>query len=117
MMWIDIAGIVFVCVTANHLGLVEKIEEIIGKLPIIDCPKCFSFWCVCAYTLFVSHEVITSLAISFLCSYVALWLELLEAYIDNIYMKIYEKIYTTANDKVTSDSDGDNSESPMPELQ
>jgi hypothetical protein len=26
-MWIDIASIVFVCVTANHLGLIKAIEE------------------------------------------------------------------------------------------
>ena len=30
MEWSDIACIVFVCVTANHLGLVKAVEEKIG---------------------------------------------------------------------------------------
>ena len=116
-MWLDIAGIVFVCVTMNHLGLIGKLEEIMGELPILDCPKCCSCWCVCAYTLFVSHEVITSLAISFLASYMALWLELFEGYIDTLYMKLYGKIYNTSDDTASADTNDGNSESAVPKLQ
>ena len=97
MNWIDIASIVFVCVTMNHLGLIRKIEEIRGELPILNCPRCSSFWCVLIYTLVTTRHVIPSLAISFLCSYLAIWLELFEGYIDTLYNKLYDKIYPTTD--------------------
>lgn len=99
---IDIASIVFVCVTANHLGLISKIEEIMGKeLHIINCPKCSVFWASLIYGLWGTssfyEEFVTVLAVSFLCSYLAIWLELFEGYVDNLYMKLYGKIYPTAD--------------------
>lgn len=107
MTWIDIASIVFVCVTANHLGLVKAIEDTIHReLRIFNCPKCFSFWGVLAYSIITSCETIPSLAISFLCSYLATWLELLEGYIDTLYTKLYETIYPNTSDNEAS-ADGD----------
>lgn len=42
-MVLDIVSIVFVAVTMNHLGLVGKIEEIMGfRIPVLNCPKCAS---------------------------------------------------------------------------
>ena len=90
----DIASIVFICVTANHLGLIQAIEGVLGtRLYIVNCPKCFTFWMVLTYTTFTMHGMIPSLAISFLASYTAIWLELLEGYVDTLYMMLYEKIY------------------------
>ena len=114
MDWIDIAGIVFVCVTMNHLGLIKAVEEVVEQeLPIINCPKCSTMWFTLAYTLFTLHEVITSLAISFLASYTAIWLELFEGCIDNLYLKIYEKIYNTTDDTASADTDNGNSASTV----
>jgi hypothetical protein len=94
--WIDIASIVFASVTANHLDLIKAFEEILGReLPVINCVKCCSFWAVLIYTLFATHDVIMSLAVSFLASYSAIWLELIEGIIDNLYKKIYDTIYPT----------------------
>lgn len=114
-MWIDIASIVFICVTANHLGLISAIESATKtELYIIRCPKCFTFWAVLLYTSIVLHDLVAIFAISFLCSYTALWLELLEGYIDTLYMKLYEKIYTdTADNSLAADTDGDNSANAM----
>ena len=99
MNWIDIACIVFACVTANHLGLVSAIEEVIGrKIPIVNCVKCFSFWCVLGYGIYTRAGVVTVCAVSFLASYTAIWLELLEGFVDTIYTKCYDKIYSTAED-------------------
>ena len=98
MMWIDIACIVFVCVTANHLGLVKAIEDVSKKeIPILNCPKCSSFWCTLLYGLWSVgfSDIPLVLAISFFCSYLAVWLELLEGYIDTLYQKLYDKIYPT----------------------
>lgn len=97
-MWIDIASIIFISVTANHLGLINATEKILGReLPIVNCPKCLCFWCTLIYTSFAVHDVVLSLALSFLCSYLALWLELAEGYVDNYYYKAYEKIYSTTD--------------------
>ena len=103
----DIACIVFVCVTMNHLGLISAIEGVLRRnLPIVNCPKCSTFWLVLAYALLGSQSVLLSLAISFLASYVAIWLELLEGIIDTIYNKVYETFFEsdTANDTLASDS-------------
>ena len=117
-MWIDIACIVFVCVTANHLGLIKAIEDVVKKeIPIANCPKCFTFWSVLTYgvveynsSLFTLHSSLTLLAISFLCAYLALWLELLEGFIDTLYMWLYEKNYpNTENDTPAADADSGNS--------
>lgn len=114
-MWIDIASIVFVCVTANHLGLVKAVEEKTDKeLRIVNCPKCFTFWSVLVYGLATVPSgfplgLIAAfprlLAISFLSAYLAIWLELLEGFIDTIYIKVYEKIYpNTDTDTPASDT-------------
>ena len=115
MMWIDIASIVFVCVTANHLGLVKAIEESTERdLAVVNCPKCSSFWSTLAYTIFVTHEPISSLAISFLASYIAIWLELLEGYIDTLYLRLYDKIYPTSDNTVAASPDKGNTPGSVP---
>ena len=109
MDWMDVAGIVFACVTMNHLGLIGKIEEIMGKeLLILNCPKCSSFWSVLIYTAITSHSVVTPFATSFLASYVAIWLELLEAYIDTLYLRLYDKIYPTSDNTAAASPDKGN---------
>lgn len=114
MNWIDIAAIVFVCVTANHLGLVKAIEDTIHReLRIVNCPKCFTWWSALAYTIITSCEPIPSLAISFMASYIAIWLELFEGFVDTLYNKVYEKIYgNTADD--TASATGDKSSTGCP---
>ena len=110
MNWIDIVSVVFVCVTANHLGLVKAIEGVFKReIPIANCIKCSTFWAVLAYTIISSRDIFTSLAISFLASYTAIWLELLEGYIDTLYLKLYGKIIATSNnDTSATDSNGGN---------
>lgn len=118
MDWIDIASIVFVCVTMNHLGLISAIESAIHqKLWIVDCPKCCTFWAALIYTLTVSHDIVTAAAVSFLASYSALWLELLQAYLDTLYMKLYGKIITNdTDDTAAADPDEGDSAGAVPEL-
>lgn len=116
----DIACIVFVCVTMNHLGLMGEIEGIMGKrIPVLNCPKCASFWLTLAYCCgqTTAHtDVVAVLAISFLASYAAIWFELFEGFIDTLYMKLYGKIYTTSDDAVAADADGGNSDGSVSEL-
>ena len=97
MEWMDIAAIVFVCTAVNHLGLIAAIECIINhSLPVLNCPKCLTFWSVLVYGIAEAnspfstlHSSLRLLAISFLCSYLALWLNLLMYAIDTLYNRIY----------------------------
>ena len=99
MVWIDVAMILFSCVAANHLGLVHAIENIAHrKLPIVNCPKCFSFWCVLFYMIFTGHVIILSFATSFFCAALASWVELLMGLFDTKFNWLYDKIYTTTED-------------------
>lgn len=117
MSLIDIASIVFVCVTMNHLGLVKAIEEFYDcELRVINCPKCSTFWSVLAYGLVCRSGITTTLAISFLASYTAIWLELFEGFIDTLYMKLYDKIYETSDDTPAADTDGSHSAGSVSEL-
>lgn len=120
MDWIDIASIVFACTAANHLGLVSAIEDVIGRrLSIVNCCKCASFWGVLIYgcydiAAYGTCGIVTVLAISFLCAYSAIWLELVMGIVDYYYNKVYGKIYTTSDDASASDADEDNSSGTMP---
>ena len=94
----DIAAIVFACTAVNHLGLIKAIEGIVKReILIINCPRCLTFWSVFAYGIatapYVSPQIVARLlAISLLCSYLAIWLELLMYAIDTLYNRIYVKI-------------------------
>ena len=114
-MWIDIASILFVCVTVNHLGLIGAIEETIRhRLPVVNCPKCLTFWMIMVYSFWKTEEHTEEiLAISFMASYAAMWLELAEGYIDTLYLKLYEKIFSNEADTPASDADNGNSDSTV----
>lgn len=121
MIWLDIASIVFVCVTMNHLGLIKAIEGVTGReLPILNCPKCGCFWFSLIFLLGKTGEIMGEfpliLAISFLASYTAIWLELLEGYIDTLYLKLYDKIYNSTADTSASDPEQGYSANSMPRL-
>ena len=93
MEWRAIIAIVFIATAVNHLGLISTIEGIIKrKLPVINCPKCLTCWSVMVYQLVANCNPLTSLAIALLCSYLAIWLELLMYAIDTLYNRIYGKI-------------------------
>ena len=111
MAWSDIAWIVVACTSANHLGLIAAVESLLHhRLPVVNCPKCFTFWSTLAYLLacfLVGDDALLRggpiaanlpavprmLAVSFLAAYSALWLELIMYFIDNIYNSIYDTIY------------------------
>jgi hypothetical protein len=118
---LDIICIVFACVTANHLGLISAVEDVIRhRLPIINCPKCLTFWCTLIYGIVCCDSVAIPilLALSLLASYAAVWLELIECLIDNLYLYIYDKqIKQSAADTPAADSLHDASAGSMPDLQ
>ena len=57
------------------------------------------------------------LAVSFLASYIALWLELFEGYIDTLYLKFYGKITSEySHNETTAGANDGNSASTLPKL-
>jgi len=105
MNWMDIAGIVFVCTAANHIGPIPDIEAFLDrKLPVVGCIKCLTFWSVLVYGLVCCGTVAAAieaaprlLAISFLCAWASIWLDLIMGIIDHLYLIIYEQIYSATN--------------------
>jgi hypothetical protein len=100
MDWLNVLMITFSAVAANHLGLVSAIGRTVKhRLPIIDCPKCMTFWTVLAYggaSCGITDLAVT-VAVALLCAWAAIWLELAMGIVDKLYLKIYEQIYTTAD--------------------
>ena len=105
---------------ANHLGLVDAIEQTLGfKLPIVNCCKCFTFHSTLIYTLVTTHCVIHSFAVSFLMALVALWFDVSLGILDNLYYKAYEYTYgnTAASDDedaTTGNTHAKDTQNPMP---
>ena len=118
MNWLDVLMIVFSATAANHLGLVAAAESVARhRLPVLNCPKCAAFWSVIVYgvavansSLFTLHSSLTVLAADFLYAWSAIWLDLLMGIIDQLYIKLYDKIYPATN---TSDTDALDTADPV----
>ena len=90
------------CVLYINMGLHDAIVERIGfSNPITGCPRCLTFWSVLVANIVHRYPIITSVAVSFLCSYAALWLSLLYDYLSTIYNEFYERITNQADTKST----------------
>lgn len=125
MAWSDIAWIVVACTSANHLGLIAAVERVLHRrLPVVSCPKCFTFWSTLAYLLacfLVGDDaplrgspiaaylpaVPRMLAVSFLAAYSALWLELIMYFIDTIYNSIYDQISKDNREETDGEGTGE----------
>lgn len=104
MDFLDIACIVFACTAANHIGPIPDIERFIKrKLPVVGCIKCLTFWAVLVYCCWktAASDLPTVLAISFLSAWASIWLDLGMGMIDGLYLKVYDTLYTTADEADT----------------
>ena len=119
---LEIASILFSSVAINHLGLVAAVEKVIARrLPVIDCPKCLSFWATLTYGCSVccdSSAAIPSalphlFALSLLCAWLAIWLDLAMGIIDHLYKKVYDTFYPAAN---PPDPDAPSPSDSLPDL-
>ena len=90
------------CVLYINMGLRDAIVERIGfSLPITGCQKCLTFWIVLVSNLIHRSPITECLAVSFLCSYAALWLSLAYDALATIYNRLYERITNHAYAKST----------------
>ena len=123
MNWLDVLMIVFSATAANHLGLVAAAESVVRhRLPVLNCPKCAAFWLVLAYgfgceiNFTATHHFEHTLklfAAAFLSAWSAIWLDLLMGIIDQLYIKVYDTIYSTAN---TTDTDALDTTNPVSDV-
>ena len=111
---IGVLSIVFICVSVNHLGLVEAIQRIIKhNVPIVNCSKCLTFW-VSLIFLFGKTDLVNIMFLSLLAAYLSLWVELAMGIIDKFYVRLYEKIF---GETYFDEAGGDKStKSPLPEV-
>ena len=108
-MWKEAAEIIIVCTLASQMGLIGAIENILRvQFRILSCPKCLAFWLSLVWHLFHHRAIMNALAVSFLSSYVTLWICLLYDWTATAYNKIYKKIEkkttASAKDKPRSDA-------------
>ena len=123
MNWLDVLMIVFSATAANHLGLVAAAESVIRhRLPVLNCPKCAAFWSVIVYgvavanfSLFTLHSSLQILAVAFLSAWSAVWLDLFMGIIDQLYIKLYDTFYPTADTPDTDALDTADTVSSVPE--
>ena len=121
MNWLDVLMIVFSATAANHLGLVAAAESVVRhRMPVLNCPKCAAFWSVIVYgvavansSLFTLHSSLQILAVAFLSAWSAIWLDLLMGIIDQLYIKVYDKIYPTTD---TTDTDALDTADPVSDV-
>jgi hypothetical protein len=112
MCWTDIAAVVLFSTAANHLGLIAALERAVHhRLPVLNCPKCLTFWATFAYGMSgdgpwaaLPSALPRLLATSILCSYAAIWLELIMYAIDTFYNRIYGIIEESNEEDTAGDS-------------
>ena len=113
MPWVDVVLVMVVAVLANHMGLIEAIENIVHrKLLVLNCSKCLTFWLSIICCSLESVQWTLALATSFTAAYTATWLELFFGFLSKQYEKIYYKIYPEAE----AGTSAANSESAAPGL-
>ena len=123
MIALDVVAVTVAAVLVNHMGLIEAIEGVIRhNLPIINCPRCLTFWATLAvliaseWTSAIRHLPVI-VATSFLAAYAAQWLELLFGIIDKQYDKIYQKTYPEETAEAGSgDTHAENPEERLSEM-
>jgi len=117
--WNDTVCVLFTCVAANHLGLIGAVEKAIHlRLPVINCPKCLTFWGTLALCLSHRTGIVEAAAVSLLGAYAAIWLELIMGIIDKHYTETYEKTYPDNKDHTDSaDTNNDSADSSVSRLQ
>ena len=95
--------IMLICVLANHLGLIEGVEGVIRtKLPIINCPKCSTFWFASTYMVITSDSIICAIVYALFLAYASIWMEMLFGLIDKQYDKLFAQIFGESSDGSSS---------------
>ena len=102
----SVGYILLCCVLFVHLGLGDAVAKVIRRnLSLFSCVKCFTFWTILAYTLFFEFEPIKCIAVAFVCSYLALWADLVLSKIAVIYETWYKGVVAEELDSTDRDKE------------
>ena len=87
---LGISLVLISCILFIHLGMGDTIAKLIRKeFVLLKCTKCLTFWSTLTYSLtFTDFNIVECIATSFICAYVALWLDLLLSKLADIYEKL-----------------------------
>lgn len=114
-MWKDAVMLTVACVLYISMGLHDAIVRRVGfSLRITDCVKCLVFWLTLIYNIVCRHPVVECVAVSFLCSYAALWLTLGYEALARIYNDLYDKITNSAATEAPTDEDAEADTDALP---
>lgn len=96
------------CVLFVNMGLSDAIQETLGfHSRILSCPKCLVWWSCLTYLAFSGCRIITAAGVSFLLSYLALWLDLGLSALNKIYNESYQQILSAEAGKTDAPSAGE----------
>lgn len=88
------------------MGLAGEIQRTAGvSLRILNCPKCLTFWATLAALLISRHPILLSVAVSFITSYLAMWLTLGYDALTILYNRLYEEITEKAGTSYGTESE------------
>ena len=107
-MLLEAALITLSCVLFVQMGLADAVCDTLRiKARVITCPKCATFWTCLIWTICRGNGVLWSVAVSFVSSYLALWLALLYDALAALYNDLYATInkQTPASEVTTTDPD------------
>ena len=102
----EAALITISCVLFIKMGLADAVQEILHiGFRIVSCPKCLGFWVCLMWNALHDYDILESVAVSFICSYSALWLSLIYDVMATLYNYIYEQITETTDASEESETD------------
>jgi hypothetical protein len=110
------------CVLFVQMGLSEAALGLLHiRSRILSCPKCLTFWSTLLWSLLSGHDVLLSIAASFICAYAAMWAALLIDGMTVIYNKCYESISKTNGSSEDAEAGGSQAvpeaDSQVPKMQ
>ena len=89
-MWKEAAMIMVSAVLFIQMGLSEAVQEKLHfRCKILSCYKCLNFWLSLIYLGVKGYDFLAVIAVSFLFSYLALWLALLYDIAADFYNSTY----------------------------
>lgn len=110
-MFKEVALVTISAVLFVQMGLSEAIQQTLHfHSKILSCCRCCSFWSTLAYCLLTRNGIVVSVAASFICAYVALWLALLYDALAVLYTNAYESITKTDDAPENAEAGQDDSD-------
>ena len=81
------------CVLFVNMGLSDALQDFFGlHIAVLSCVKCLTFWCILVYLICVGARFYQVVSVSFIYSYLALWLDIGLSALNKIYNEQYKQI-------------------------